>query len=332
MTAFTICSFNYLAQAKALQDSFLEHNPEDIFYIVLVDVIPKDLNIDISQFNIILIEDVGVEGFKEMCTRYNLVELNTAVKPGIFQYFFDKGHEKVMYIDPDIMIYAPFKTVSTLLGSNSVVLTPHILTPINDKNNAPEVAFLLTGVYNLGFLGLCQSHETRHLLSWWHERLKTQGYACTRKGVFFDQKWMNFAPVFCPNTFILRDYGHNMAPWNFHERRLSVKNAQYYVNNEFPLVFFHFSSVKILIEDKNIISKHTKYNLKNRSDLKTIIDDYRDTVRQNNYKQFMTYKCHFAPPRKKIKKGSVRYYSALALNKALDFIDYSPRTKEVIGR
>jgi lipopolysaccharide biosynthesis glycosyltransferase len=106
--AFTICSNNYLAQAKTLGDSLLKHNPGHKFIIVLVD--RKTPQIDYSFFEpyeIVLIEDVGIQDFESIWKKYNIVELNTAVKPTLFKYFFKKYAEldNAFYFDPDIMIF-----------------------------------------------------------------------------------------------------------------------------------------------------------------------------------------------------------------------------------
>ena len=55
---FTICSNNYLAQAKILQTSFLVHNPDYKFFIGLVDQLDPAINYK-NQFNdsVILIEE-----------------------------------------------------------------------------------------------------------------------------------------------------------------------------------------------------------------------------------------------------------------------------------
>jgi len=79
----TICSINYLAQAKTLGDSLMKHNPDYTFLIGLVD------RIDVSQvdknllppYTLVELHTIGVEDLNEMCARYDISELNTAVKP-----------------------------------------------------------------------------------------------------------------------------------------------------------------------------------------------------------------------------------------------------------
>ena len=81
ITVFTLCSTNYLAHAKTLGDSLRKTNPNYRFVIGLVDRVPAQLQSSFWQpYELIEVEELGIEGFAEMVQRYDVVELNTAVK------------------------------------------------------------------------------------------------------------------------------------------------------------------------------------------------------------------------------------------------------------
>ncbi len=65
--AFTLCSNNYLAQAKTLGDSLLKYNPDYKFFIGLVDRLSDQINYskDIGH-EIITAEDIGIPDFDEL--------------------------------------------------------------------------------------------------------------------------------------------------------------------------------------------------------------------------------------------------------------------------
>ena len=93
--AFTICSINYLAQARTLGDSLKITNPEIQFFIGLVDILhgvefDKEFT---PEYPLIEIDKIDIEDFDEMAARYDITELNTAVKPFYFTYFFKKYPE-----------------------------------------------------------------------------------------------------------------------------------------------------------------------------------------------------------------------------------------------
>jgi hypothetical protein len=275
---FTICSANYLAQAISLGFSLQSTNPDVQFRIYLVDRLQGREEVR---------EKVPVTDFKGMVLRYNVVELNTSVKPYIFDHILksEPGIKKVVYLDPDIMVFQPLTHLFETLDNYNIVITPHILTPSDNNHNvASEHHFLSTGIFNLGFIAMKRSAETLHFLNWWKEKLLYQGYNLLNYHLFYDQKWINFAPVFFDGVFIEKNKGYNMAPWNLHERSLSKVNETYIVNESESLIFFHFSSYKTT--NPNQISLHTKYTFDLRPDLKEVIHFYHTQLLNNGESYF----------------------------------------------
>lgn len=298
---FTICSNNYLAQAKSLGDSLIKHNPECPFIICLVDHLSE--HIDYSYFNphrILPVAQVPVAGFKEMIGKYDITELNTAVKPFIFKYLFDVHVTTftIIYLDPDIIVYGKFDEIENVSIGNTFILTPHFTTAINDNFLLSEEAILNCGLYNLGFLALNKRGRVFEFLDWWMERLKDRCFINMEKGWFVDQIWINFVPLYYEDAFILRHPGYNMAYWNLHERKLEARNGKYYVNEGYPLVFYHFSGYNVLSPES--ISKYQdRYTFELRPEMIPIFEDYTSTVLQNNHEQFSAIPCYYAELRRK---------------------------------
>lgn len=246
--AFTICSNNYLGQAKTLGDSLLRQSPDWLFFICLCDKKHPDVDYAaLSPIRVIEAADLGIIAFDDMCGRYNIIELNTAIKPFAFSYFYGaySDAKRVVYFDPDISIYAPLTAVTDELSTNAALLTPHILSPLDPDGKTPsEDTFALFGIYNLGFLATARDERLWPFLEWWKQRLENNCYMRQEKGIFVDQLPMNLAPLFFEGFRISRHPGMNMAPWNLHERHLSLRNGVYFVNEDFPLIFYHFSSFK----------------------------------------------------------------------------------------
>ena len=96
------------------------------------------------------------------------------------------------------------------------------------------------GVYNLGFVGVKNSEEGLRFANWWNDRLQLYCYDDIPKGIFTDQRWVDLAPAYF-NVYILKNPGYNMAPWNLSTRKLSLKNDKILVNNDYELIFFHYS-------------------------------------------------------------------------------------------
>jgi hypothetical protein len=118
ITVLTLCSANYLAQAESLGDSVSEHNPDYHFVIGLVDRLPKEVDAQYwHPYELNPVEELAIPCFEEMERKYNLVELNTAVKPFYMEYLYrrDSAVSGVIYLDPDIQVFARFNKVEEKL-------------------------------------------------------------------------------------------------------------------------------------------------------------------------------------------------------------------------
>lgn len=316
---FTICSNNYLAQAITLGDSLLLHNPEYKFKIGLVDKKIPQIDYATIPFEIVEVESIGIAAFDEMFKRYSITELNTAVKPFYFMYFFNLIPEinSIIYLDPDNLVYQPFTDLEKVLKENDIVITPHFTTPINDDKIQSENDFLNTGLYNLGFIALKKGEESKKLLEWWSKRLETKAYISLAKGMFTDQIWINFVPLFFKKVHISQHPGYNMAYWNLHERYLAVVNKVVKENSSYPLVFFHFSGYDPL--QPEVLSKYQdRFTFKNRNDVGGLFKEYANLLFRNGFNQYIQYPCYYAVEKQKLDLGIyINYKKSIPLYKRI---------------
>jgi hypothetical protein len=98
------------------------------------------------------------------------------------------------------------------------------------------------GIYNLGFIAVAPDETGRRFADWWDHRLWDYCLDAPHRGLFTDQRWVDHVPVFFPSVHILRDEGCNVASWNLGERDVFERAGGVWVG-EYPLVFWHFSSV-----------------------------------------------------------------------------------------
>lgn len=272
---FTICSLNYLPTAKILIQTLQKNTVNEIFLIICdkeTDGVRRFLN-DLNV-SLIFIEDIGITNFKEFILRYSILELNTSIKPFVFNHLFERGFKKVFYFDPDISIEGSLHGFEDILDSYDAILTPHILSPFKDnkKPNLKEISD--SGIYNLGFLGL-KSNNTKIFLDWWMHKCKFHCYSDVDNGLFTDQKFCNYLPVFVENTKIYNGPEANIAYWNLHEREITERNNKFFSNQK-EVLFFHFSG--IVYDDQfkfKLLSKHeNRYRSKVGSSIKNKIESY----------------------------------------------------------
>jgi lipopolysaccharide biosynthesis glycosyltransferase len=312
--AFTICSINYLAQARTLRDSLKSTNPDVHFFVGLVDRLDNVTfeGAFVPDFPLVEIHKIGIDGFDDMCARYNITELNTAVKPFYFTYFFNQYPEatKVIYFDPDIIVYQPLTELLENLDTHEAVLTPHLLTPINDRLTPNELHHLNTGVYNLGFVAFRKSAETIAFIQWWEEKLRYECLIDLCNGLFVDQNWMNFLPIFIQNTHIERHPGYNAAYWNMHERTFGIVNGEVFVNQGHPLIFFHYSGYDPA--QPSLISKYQdRFSFTERTDLDWLFTYYRDALLKNGNEYYRQFPCSYIKPTKLLRYQRVRKWARL---------------------
>src|SRR3989338_9093383 len=111
--AVTICSVNYLTKAIVLFESYRQYHPEQQFYIVLVDRKVDGFSIDRPGLALIWAEDLPIDNFLQYAFAFDIIELNTNVKPTVLKLLLAK-HDSVLYLAK-----RSFSTVGLTLVFNS---------------------------------------------------------------------------------------------------------------------------------------------------------------------------------------------------------------------
>lgn len=303
LLAFTICSNNYLAQAVVLGQSWLRHHPDSRFAIVLVDELSAEIDYScVDQFLLLPLSSLQIDRLPELVRKYNITELNTAIKPDAFVHLAQSYKpDKIIYIDPDICVYGRLDEVLGLLDTHDLVVTPHYCTPIDDGKSTADVNMLGVGLFNLGFLAVARPDRLGEFFDWWRQRLYAYCYYDAARGLFYDQVWMNFVVVFFNSWHVLKHPGYNMANWNFHERRLTqVGDDTYLVNEMVPLRLFHFSGYK-MDKPNEIARYHNRYTFGDRPDLVKIFNAYREACKSAGADLMSRIPCCYFEQHKKLK-------------------------------
>lgn len=277
--ACTIVSLNYLPYARTLCDSYLKFHPDHKFYVLLVDRLPEGFDISHEKFELVLVGDLGIPNFESVAFKYDILELNTNVKPTFLKTLLGRGVDQLIYFDPDILIYSAVDLIFDALSASNIVLTPHCTSP-NEGAPSLELGLLGAGVFNLGFIAVSKTAEAERFLSWWEHRCLTLGYEERWTGLFVDQKWINLVPCYFESVYLLKHPGCNVAYWNLHEKMLCKEQASWIVNRRAPLIFFHFSGISV--DGEKRISKFSdQFDLTTRPDLAELFADYRRRLVSN---------------------------------------------------
>lgn len=291
---FTICSLNYLASAKCLAKSVMQTNPGTRFVYVLADKIDGRLSTDYFEHaDYAEVEDLGIPNLEELISTYNIIEFNTAIKPYAIKYLNRRFQaDKLIYLDPDIIVFNDLKDVFQNLDVYDFILTPHILFPITKKEfYDQQKGALNTGVFNLGFIAIHYHERSLKIIDWWEYHMRDHGHSNSVIGEFYDQKIMNLLPVFSDKVLIEKNPGYNVAGWNIHEREIKKMDGTYFING-FLLLFYHYSG---LVNDLSLnrISNYNQLGLDYNIYISEILELYRKALKDNNHSELSLLPCYY---------------------------------------
>ena len=274
----TIVSPNYLAYARVLGDSLARHAPDADFRVLIVGRPDPDVvaAVQASNLKVTYANELGLPDFEHLAYKFDIVELNTALKPTFLKALFQSGFDKLVYLDPDISLYCAPAPVLDALDAGEIALIPHALVPVMDGMRPSDIDFMRAGSFNLGFIGLRRGPQAFALLDWWERRCLSHGFNDPGFGTFVDQKWLDLAPCYFDTVQVLKHPGCNVAYWNLHERTVDLAAGQYCVNGR-PLVFFHFSGVDA--SAPLTLSRHqNRHSLVPGTALADLVRDYCDRL------------------------------------------------------
>ena len=290
----TTCSANHLAQAKGMADSARKFNPGYEVMIGLVDRLEGRVEPAFyAPHDILEAHAMELPVFEAMRERYDVFELNCALKSFFAEAALKKYHaDKIIFLDSDMLVFDSLQYIEEELERHSVLLTPHIWSPIPMDNKRPyEREMLKNGIYNAGFFALKNDQGGHAFLDWWKERMVEQCYVDLKHGMFVDQKWLNLAPIYFNQVKLLDHAGCNIAYWNLHERMVSKRDGKFFVNDQ-PLLFYHYSGYSM--DTPGLISRHQdRTNMDDHPALKELFTIYQDALVKNNHAGMLKLECFY---------------------------------------
>lgn len=245
MHFYTSVNNNYLAKARTLAKSVKEHCSGAYFTLMLYDDLPDGFDLGQEPFDAVMtLEDLHlpVYNLKEWIYMHNVVELGTAVKGQAALKLLEHS-DKVVYLDPDIVVFQDLDELSRLLDQYCCVITPHQLAPERDEIAiyGNEIGSMLRGTYNFGFYAFNNSENGIKAATWFRDRLLDFCYDEVESGLFTDQRWGNLIPAMFEDVYIWRNPGANVCSWNVTNRKVTRDENGKLLSNGQPLLFYHFS-------------------------------------------------------------------------------------------
>ena len=206
---FTSAAVNYLPKVRILCHSIRRYHPEAVIHLALADERPQWLRTEDEPFDSILgIERLGIPDYRNWTFTHSIVELSTAIKPFALEASAAAAglRHRALFRSRTWCCSRASTTSWPRSRRSNLALTPHQTKPEQtlDAIFDNEVASLKHGIFNLGFIGVRNTAEGRRFADWWSERTYHLCWADVENGLFTDQKWINFAPVFFDGVAIIK--------------------------------------------------------------------------------------------------------------------------------
>lgn len=237
----TVVAKNYWSFARVLAQSVRRYHPEVPLFVLLSDEVNGCFDPEAEPFALLALPEMGIPDLRRLRFRCDRQELAITAKPYVLRHLLDRGFQSVIFLDPDILILSDLGELFSRVRGHPIVLTPHLLAPLGGADGAErELTILKSGVYNGGFVGVSAGPTARSFLTWWGDRVSAHCRHDVAEGVYYDQRWLDLAPVFFEGLHVLRDPSYNVAFWNLAERPLRMDEASITVDGR-ACRFFHFS-------------------------------------------------------------------------------------------
>lgn len=280
--AGTIVSKNYLPLARVLSKSFHEHHPEIPFFVLLADEVEGYFEPAHEPFEMLSLEDLPIPNLTRFRFQHPQQPLSYASTPFFLHHLLDLGFSSVLFYKQEGLVTGDQTPVYERLNEHSIVLTPHLLAPLDGADGVTrELNILQSGVFNIGMLGVSESSEARRFLEWWEDRTYTHCRLDVAAGLHYEQRWVDLVPAYFENVHILRDPGANVGHWNLPEREVQAVADGFAVDGG-PGRLFRFSGFEP--ERPDAVTKHSRrLNLENVGPAAAVFRRYLSLLESAGY-------------------------------------------------
>ncbi|MEO6284007.1 MAG: hypothetical protein ABIN80_18575 [Dyadobacter sp.] len=270
---YTVCNRTNLNHALVLVESALRHQPNDTFYLCWVDTLPlKDLP---SHIKLLTVAESNIPHFKGMEAQYYHFELLPASRPwfGLEILRRNPECERITFLAPTVLLT---KSIEEVAGTNSdVVLTPNINKPLASSTILDDKRILNIGMFHSGSWILKPGPLTIQTLQWWADRTVDRAKFDLCNGMNTDQLWLNYVPVWVPDTVQVSNPGWHYGLHAVLNRNLVSTKEGFSVDTQ-PLISVDFAG---LDHFDPVWSDHAALLSKNAA-LRELYSDYKKSVKK----------------------------------------------------
>jgi hypothetical protein len=282
LCAATIAAKSFLSYARALAISFRQHHPEVPFYVLLADEVDGFFVPEREPFAMLTLDELEIPHLARFRFHYPQQPLSYAATPYLLAHLLRRGFSRVVFLKQESLVLGSFGSVYEQLASSSLVLTPHLVRPLEGADRiARELNILQSGTFNIGLMGVADTPPAHRFLAWWQDRVFTHCRHAVAEGMHYEQRWVDLAPALFDGVCILRDPAYNVGHWNLPERRIAIDGERVTVDGE-PCRLFRFSGYDP--DDPGRLTVHTRrLDRDNAGPAVHVFDRFRDALERAGY-------------------------------------------------
>jgi hypothetical protein len=273
----TIAAKSTLASARVVARSFAEHHPQVPFYVLLADEVDGYFDTAEEPYELLLLHDLDVPDPRRFRFGLSQQPLSYASTPYLIAKLLDLGYDRVLFIKQESLVLGDLAPIASKLVEGGIALTPHLLAPL-DGNDAEEreLNILLSGVFNIGLVGVAAGEASRRFLSWWQDRVYRHCRHAVAEGIHYEQRWLDLAVGYFENIQVIRDPGINVAHWNLPDRRVTIADGSVRVDGHLCRLF-RFSGFDV--DRPNAATRYSgRLRVSQLGDAALLFQRYRDAL------------------------------------------------------
>jgi hypothetical protein len=165
LCAATIVAKNFLSFARVLASSFRRHHPNVPFYVLLADEVDGFFTPAEEPFELVDLSALQLPAAERFRVHYPQQPFSYATTPYLLSYLLRQGFSRVVLLKQESLVLGRFDSLYELLGSASLVLTPHLLDPLDGSDRiARELNILQSGTFNIGLMGISDTPAAHRFL------------------------------------------------------------------------------------------------------------------------------------------------------------------------
>jgi hypothetical protein len=210
--------------------------PGSTLWVLSLDTESEELFRKLNKAGIrtVSLSDLNNPALLDTRTKRTKQEFAWTCKPAFMSYLIEvKKPETLVFVDSDLLFYAPIDSLFVDHPQASVMLTSHKFT--KEKEHLAD----LVGYFNSGFIVFRNTDTTRAALTQYKNQCIEWCYNYHDKGRHGDQSYLKTWPQEFKNIEEIPEKGVNLGTWNISRYNIKKEKDGYTIDEE-KLICYHF--------------------------------------------------------------------------------------------